>query len=295
MTEELLAQHLESPSGTGRDDPENHQPTTGPRTTRGSPIMDRLHSHWAFGSLARGSEGAAESARPVTAVVRKCQAGDVVSVRCFRPRRCCPARTHRFARGRQRPAQAVPKPQRRDPRSDVRRRRSPGLDPSCGSRCPRRATTPVPRRAHPEMDADRFARRPQGGETHQLQAQPLVRSRRPGRRRERPRSESRTPPGGNSHRATRRRFRAGDDMVHEVANHPLLAWCWPRPLVVADLAQPAFELSLRQLDRLYRVHRGHPLYSAPPAQSSATASCRRPAHNCRSGRAATRRTCGTRH
>jgi hypothetical protein len=36
VTEELLAQHLESPSGTGRDDPENHQPTTGPRTTRGS-------------------------------------------------------------------------------------------------------------------------------------------------------------------------------------------------------------------------------------------------------------------
>ena len=52
--------------------------------------------------------------------------------------------------------------------------------------------------------------------------------------------------------------RASDDMVHEVANHPLLAWCWPRPLVVAHRAQPAFELSLRQLNRLYRVHCGHP-------------------------------------
>lgn len=30
-----MAQHLEPPSGTGRDDPENKQPTTSPRTTRG--------------------------------------------------------------------------------------------------------------------------------------------------------------------------------------------------------------------------------------------------------------------
>lgn len=49
MTEQLLAQPLEPPSGTGRDDPECHQPTvpqSPPRTRR----TGQQHSHWAIGA-----------------------------------------------------------------------------------------------------------------------------------------------------------------------------------------------------------------------------------------------------
>jgi hypothetical protein len=82
---------------------------------------------------------------------------------------------------------------------------------------------------------------------------------------------------------------ATDDMIHEVAHRPLLARCWPRPRVVSHLTQPAFELGLRQLDRLNGIHLApHPL--GRPAQPQVVAQHRAsvhsrlgdPAHSCRS-------------
>ena len=52
MIEELLAQHLESPSRTGRGrvpEPSSDHTASTTRQQRGYSKLDSTHSHWAFG------------------------------------------------------------------------------------------------------------------------------------------------------------------------------------------------------------------------------------------------------
>ena len=46
MTELLLTQQLESPSGTGRVDPEGISDSQAPNQTNGMPTSQPPHSHW---------------------------------------------------------------------------------------------------------------------------------------------------------------------------------------------------------------------------------------------------------
>ena len=48
MTELLLTQQLESPSGTGRVDPEVTSDSQAPHQTNGMPTSQPPHSHWQF-------------------------------------------------------------------------------------------------------------------------------------------------------------------------------------------------------------------------------------------------------
>lgn len=48
MTEPLLSQQLESPSGTGRVDPEVRSDSQAPHSTNGIPTSQPPHSHWQF-------------------------------------------------------------------------------------------------------------------------------------------------------------------------------------------------------------------------------------------------------
>ena len=48
MTEPLLSQQLESPSGTGRVDPEVRPDSQAPHSTNGIPTSQPPHSHWQF-------------------------------------------------------------------------------------------------------------------------------------------------------------------------------------------------------------------------------------------------------
>ena len=54
MTEPLLTQQLESPSGTGRVDPEVRSDSQAPPTTKGLQTSQPPHSHWQFGVCGAG-------------------------------------------------------------------------------------------------------------------------------------------------------------------------------------------------------------------------------------------------
>ncbi len=53
MTEPLLSQQLESPSGTGRVDPEVRSDSQAPHSTNGIPTSQPPHSHWQLCMRAR--------------------------------------------------------------------------------------------------------------------------------------------------------------------------------------------------------------------------------------------------
>ena len=55
MTELLLTQQLESPSGTGRVDPEVRSDSQAPHQTNGIPTSQPPHSHWQFCTDRRGA------------------------------------------------------------------------------------------------------------------------------------------------------------------------------------------------------------------------------------------------
>ena len=53
MTELLLTQQLESPSGTGRVDPEVTSGSQAPNQTNGMPTSQPPHSHWQLCAISR--------------------------------------------------------------------------------------------------------------------------------------------------------------------------------------------------------------------------------------------------
>ena len=180
---------------------------------------------------------------------------------------------------------------------------SPGCTAS-PTACPAPSTTPPPPRSSPPRPPARTSstmpapRKPSPSSPETERQRPVLidpsrlmntercpamsrqRGRQHGSSPRRPRSESWTPPGGNSHRATRRRFalrrRHGSRGREPPTARMVLATPTGRraPRETCVRTQPATTRS--PLPRPSRPS----VYSAPPAQSSATASCRRPAHNC---------------
>ena len=57
MTEPLLSQQLESPSGTGRVEPRSHISLTGPATNQRDAYNQLPHSHWQFCAPGRVQNG----------------------------------------------------------------------------------------------------------------------------------------------------------------------------------------------------------------------------------------------
>jgi len=57
VTEPLLSQQLESPSGTGRVEPRSHISLTGPATNQRDAYNQLPHSHWQIWRYAQNSSG----------------------------------------------------------------------------------------------------------------------------------------------------------------------------------------------------------------------------------------------